>query len=326
MATRLSRTAGGAARIAISAALLAWIFATRDLDPVFAALSRCSGPLLLASLAVHVSALALNGLRLAWLLRTQGQPAPLRAVLFVHLTSFFFDLVAPGTVAGDLTRVVSLSSGLRTAAASAHTVLLWRVTGSIPMSLLGAIGGLVVWRYRPSVWLLALPATFLLFSIGLVGLLTWDRLYRYAIRWTRGWPWLAGRMEDLAASAADARRTPRTLPLSVLFALAGQFVVMFAWTLAARAVGAAIGFPAFVAVVPIIGMLRILPVSMQGIGLREAGAAMVLGVLGHAEADALAVALIISSQLIVISLAGGLLSLLAGVIRLARRDGAGSRA
>lgn len=59
------------------------------------------------------------------------------------------------------------------------------------------------------------------------------------------------------------------------------------------------------AVVPLVTLLTLLPVSLNGLGLREGGFVFFLGQLGIPQAQALALSLLVFGLTLLFSLAGG---------------------
>jgi hypothetical protein len=111
-----------------------------------------------------------------------------------------------------------------------------------------------------------------------------------------------------------------TALLSVLVQLANVVLVWF--------LGLAIGVPVpavyYLILVPLVSLLTLLPISLNGMGIREWTTALFLAQLGVGQGEALCLALLWFLVLTAVSLVGGLVYLFAGrwtTLRFPRPEG-----
>jgi uncharacterized membrane protein YbhN (UPF0104 family) len=153
-------------------------------------------------------------------------------------------------------------------------------------------------------------------------------LFAFGGEWTGvrlPWPALAAAagIAMLAAHAAGravvARFAPGALPFfSVtrvrLATLGCSLGVLLAWVVSvwmlARALGLAVGLPVVAFAAPLVALASMLPISIGGIGVREAGYALLLGPYGVSPGEAVALGLLQYGGYLVVAAIGGALLVL----------------
>ena len=195
------------------------------------------------------------------------------------------------------------------------SVLVDRISGLMILLMVACIGVAVYPRPLPalvigSVWGMATGAI-----VGLVllpGLTRWlgDTRFERLRQLSEGMQFYLGHPRLMLGTAA----------LSVVVQLANVALVWF--------LGLAIGVPVpavyYLILVPLVSLLTLLPVSLNGMGIREWTTALFLAQLGVGESAALCLALLWFLVLTVVSLTGGLVYLFAGQwanVRFPRTEG-----
>jgi uncharacterized membrane protein YbhN (UPF0104 family) len=100
------------------------------------------------------------------------------------------------------------------------------------------------------------------------------------------------------------RRRPALAFEVLVVGFAYQLTVMFAAFLAAQALGVDIGWTAVLAFFPVVAIIQVIPVTIGGLGTREGALVLLLGSLGVASADAIALGLLFYGVNLVVSLLG----------------------
>jgi len=217
----------------------------------------------------------------------------------------FFNLFGPSTLGGDLVRALYLGAGRRRRLA-VSSVVFDRATGLALLVALGALGFLLFPEYR-------FPRSLILGTVAVGGLLVagwWaaPRLVRLlpAGRWTRE---LRREVEvDLAPLWRDRRLLATAAIVSVVFHLtqvAGQYVL-------ARAAGARLPFSYCLIFHPVISVMTALPVSVNGVGVREGGYLYFLTRIDIDDSIAVTLSLLAFGVTVVGGLLGGVVFLVSG--------------
>ena len=188
----------------------------------------------------------------------------------------------PGGVVGDAGRAVRSreQAGLTIAAQS---VIVERFAGQVAvlatMIIAVAVTTLLPGGLEWPGWMLALAATVALVSIAVVAVLL-------AARFVPGR--FGTRVAELSRTAAIALAGPRLWLPQLALSAGTTASILAAFAFSALAVGLALPFGAIVALVPLILLTMLIPITISGWGLREGAAAALLPLAGAAVSEGLA--------------------------------------
>jgi uncharacterized protein (TIRG00374 family) len=298
-----------ALRVAVSAALVAWILRKARLDEVFAAFRSADLRLVLLSLALNPLGYWASVSRWRGLLRSQGGDASFGFLVRSFLVGVFFNNLLPSTIGGDTVRAVDTARSGVSRAAAVAVVFVDRFIGLLALMLFAIGGVLVSGRLTERV-----PALFAWVAAGAVGLglvaallfLPSARAAELPERLARGlpdrWRGLFGR-----ASTAFLAFQGKGIVLARAFAwslLLQTLVVLNNWLLA-RALHVPIPLPYFFLIVPLALFVMMLPVSINAIGVREGVWTFFFAAFGVAGAKAVAVAWLDFGLVLLQALVGG---------------------
>jgi len=285
-----------AMQVLFSAALLGWLLSREEFRASLAGVLRSADPAWLAAgltLAGVVHLLCLMRWRI--FLRMVGVTVGWGESAGLFFAGLFSGLFLPGGAGGDLVKIGLLTARRQDAGRSTLSVVMDRLAGSVTMILVGAT--LLATQYR---WLTADPLVAkLVQSIGLYLLvlavlisasvaLSSERLVS---RLPASWPGRAKVLELSGAYFQCARQWPQTL-LALGVSLVMLLTFFLTYYCAARACGLDPDVIRFLAFMPIVDILAGLPVSLGGLGVREAVFVLLLGTLaGVPSATAVAVSL-----------------------------------
>jgi uncharacterized membrane protein YbhN (UPF0104 family) len=286
-------------RIGVSGVLLGWIAWHTDWIQVGHAFARLRVELWLAAIATLALSQVVSALRWQMLARPLGFDRPLWQYTSFYFIGMYFNLVLPTSVGGDVVRAWYLDGGSGRRLAAFVAVLLDRLSGLVVLLAMACVATAVCSLDLPawipgSVWG-ATGGT----ALGLLLLpLAASRSQRARLR-----------VRQLR-SALDTLRSPRLLATTTLFSLVVQMAnVVIAW-LVGTALGVAVPGAYYWILVPMVSLLTLLPVSVNGMGLREGGMVLFLAPLGVGREAALTFSLVWFAVFIATSLAGGVVYLL----------------
>jgi len=236
-----------------------------------------------------------------------------RPIGFVHSTSFFiwrffegvfFNLCLPSSIGGDVVKAYRLSSTNRGRLLAGCTILADRLAG---VSALGVLAGSAILsiKLNLSPASTVAVATVLFASVLLGFRLTIGNLDRF--------------LDLLPATHKIRQFLSQLLPYQIRPSLMGRAV---AWSLIvqvgasvsvalmARGIGVNLRLGIWFSVVPLIALAIVLPISINGVGIREGGMALLLSRWGVAGEQAVAIGLLWFLTTIGTGLIGGVLFLL----------------
>lgn len=262
------------------------------------------------ALTVYLFAQSIGAVRWTILARPLGIATPFKDLVKYYLIGMFFNLFAPGTVGGDVSRVYNLvrdeaahaKGRAVTTMHAAMSVLMDRAIGMVVLVWLGATALLLFPQYAvpPTVRMV----TFLLASGFAVAVLLTPLLRRllpedgHTIVVKVRLLFRSYRMQWRALAAAGV------LSIVIHLIQAWMHVVM------GRALGLELPFTFCLIVYPLVGTFASIPVSLNGLGLREGGYIYLLAVIGIGTEKGIAFGLLLFLIVALDSLIGGLLFLL----------------
>jgi glycosyltransferase 2 family protein len=286
-----------ALRLGVSAILLSWVAWRTDWTKVGEAFAQFRLELWLAAIGTLAITQIVSALRWQMLARPLGFERSLWQYTGFYFIGMYFNLLLPTSVGGDVVRAWYLDdrSGRRLAAFVA--VFLDRLSGLLMLLALACVAVAL----RPKNLLLPawIPWTVWGTAGGIVsGLALLPLLARRSQR--------ARLRARQLRSVFDTLRSPRLLAATTLLSLVVQAAnVLIVW-LVGTAIGAQVPGAYYWIVVPMISLLTLLPISVNGMGLRENGMAVFLAPLGIGEGTALTLSLLWFAVVSATSLAGGL--------------------
>jgi uncharacterized protein (TIRG00374 family) len=294
----------------VSAALVILLLWRLDLGQLREAFAHPSWPLLGIALLVYgVSALG-GGCQWTWILRAGGIRASLRLLQRLYLVGLFFNNFLPANVGGDAVKIFDLGRREGRPMKVFCATLLDRLLGLTALTLLALLAtAAAVLRTTdlPPVYPLLVA---MVIWLGLLVLLLSQRVAMHVAPLLRRLRLggMADRLESVLAEFRLYRARVGWLVGVFLLALVIQTLRVATHLLAALALGVDLtgeqALQLFV-LVPLLGILIALPISVNGIGLRESASALTFTFAGIAAHDAVAIELTAYLIQVAFSLVGG---------------------
>jgi glycosyltransferase 2 family protein len=295
-----------AAKVIVSLSLLAWILSRASLREIFGAVASASMPLLLAAYLIDFVGCLTSVTRWRLLIRTQTPP-PWRFLLQSYFVAAFFNNFLPSTVGGDASRAYDCYRVSGGSGQAASSVVVDRLLGLLVLVLFALIALPLATRLTDH-----LPELRLELGLGVLGLFGvilaiffgsagsgWHRLF--ARLPTRLVQTLALVWRAFASYRGQWRPLLKAFALSVLL----QANVVLSFVLIARALHLEVPPQSFFLIVPLATFVTMLPVSINGIGLRENALGAMLAWYGVPAADAVALAWLVYLSSLLFGLIGG---------------------
>jgi glycosyltransferase 2 family protein len=306
-----------AARVLVSAALLGYVLYKADLPNFLARWPGVSQPLLILAVMIQLSGVLISALKWWLLLRAAEQPIGYLWAVRTYLVGQFFSNFLPTSVGGDAVRVYRLHQQIGRPALAIASVFVERITGFLALTAIGwAAFGLNIDRFGDN-WQLRWVVTWCLLAAsgGLILALstpwTVSLLVRLPLPNIVGW---RGKLRGLAESLAQFYAYRRALGLVMLLALGYQISWVAVNVAGAEALGMTMPWSFMALMVPISDIVGLVPIFFNNLGAREGTYTLLLGLLGLAAAQALALALLVFAVRLLVSLLGGVVLLLESVV------------
>ncbi len=296
----------------ITFALLFWLF---DPHEILLHLAEARGEWVVYGFLLAVVSLFVRAFRWQLLLRHLGLQVPFWRTIEVYTISFWFSTFLPGSMGGDLYKVYDVARASSKKLRPAVTVIAERAAGVLALLLVASVSLSLFHARMPfSVPVYALLLAGVAGGMGsiLCGLLFFDRI----------WPWLSLRAgflkrilseekaDGIYAVSAEMRRRKglfaEILGLSILI----QLLALASYYALALAITDRIPAVFFFTLFPLIEIASLLPLTLNGIGLKEGLLVFFLKMTNVGPAFSMSLGILYRLLVITFALMGGLLLLL----------------
>ncbi|MGQ0721226.1 MAG: lysylphosphatidylglycerol synthase transmembrane domain-containing protein [Candidatus Eiseniibacteriota bacterium] len=301
------RRAAAALRLAVGLSALAYLLGRVDFGLARETLATVSGAWLAAAFAAQLGAKVFWLLRWDTLLRAAGHRRGWGHLLRLVLVGLFFNNFLPTSVGGDVARGIGLARGGVPRATAAASVVLDRLVGVLALAVMAAAGGTVGAVLWPGEGPWAAAVVFAFGAAALLVVLTRPRVMAWAASGRAVPVALRGKLARMADAVTLVSGRGRVVLVALAYSLGlSACSALFHWSLA-RAVAIPIPLLAFFVIVPTVMMFASLPITLNGLGLREVGFVTFLARLGAPTSAAAVFAFLAFALPLVFALAGGLL-------------------
>jgi glycosyltransferase 2 family protein len=268
----------------VTAALLGVVLAQVDFSAAASTLAEAQWEWFVAAVALMAAAIVVGGARWYLFLRAAAIDVPRRTAIRAFSLAYFFNTVLPTSVGGDAVRAWIVGRPTGQVVTAATTVLLDKATALACLFVVGWAALLVDSSSIPS----AVAGSFVWTTVLFVGAVA---VFAAA---AAGSARLARRLPERVQTAAEQAwsalhgwmRSPRLVLLVLALGIAYQLMGVGVLVLLAEAMGfeLPLSLAAVTAAVVLVAML--LPISVGGFGVREAGFVVLLGEAGIGATDA----------------------------------------
>src|SRR2546422_7205410 len=297
-------------KIAVSAALLALLFSRIDVDRLWAGARNASLSWLAVALLLYL-ANVLAGIWRWWLLldAQSVQVAP-RTLLGSMLVALFFNNFLPSNIGGDVIRIRDTAQAAGSKTLATTVVLVDRALGLMGLVLVAASGATIAagsLHHGPTpIWPVWLWAGFLICAATAAPvLLAPSGVGRLLQPLTVLHPeWIGDRIEKLTMVLARFRDRPSALVICFCSAVFVQALGVVFYVAVAYALRVNIAPWDLAVIVPIATVVQMMPVSVNGFGVREATFSFYFTRVGLPIESALLVSLVAAGLTMLFSLSG----------------------
>ena len=229
-------------------------------------------------------------------------------LLGFYFTGMFFNLFLPTIVGGDAVKAMLLARATGAPARSTMSVFMERNLGLCALTIVAVIAAAFAppvnvggFSIRAFTWLLA--AGYVVANVVLLSPLA----YRLADRVIAASPLsrFRARAESLYKAVLPYKTAARAVTIGIALSFVHQAVVIAVVFLNARALSLEVPLPAVAVFVPIVSLAGMAPISVNGLGVREALYVLLFGRLGVPAETSVSLALLYLAVTVFASLPGG---------------------
>jgi glycosyltransferase 2 family protein len=314
----MKKTAITALKIAVSVGLYAYIFSKIDVGHLWSILKEANIFYFVAGIAIYFLIQGLSAYRWYLLLKPLGLTTPYRKLLSFYLLGMFFNNFMPTGIGGDVFRVYYLNKETRRLSRATASVFFDRDLGMAAL-LLGAtiISAIDGTKFRG----VALAPIFVLIAVAFAAANlaifykpTYNLLHRLLMLFRMR---EADEKVERLFESVNAFRGKWALVLVTMgLSLVVQYGCVAINKVCAMALPAPelqrVGWASFLVFIPAIGLISMVPLSVNGMGWREFSYIVLFGSVGATEPQAAALAFMWLGMLMLTSLPGAIIYILQG--------------
>ncbi|NDJ35135.1 MAG: flippase-like domain-containing protein [Chloroflexi bacterium] len=302
---------GSILRIVFSIAILAFILSRVGLSEVLARLADVNPWLYGLGALVYLSSVLIRAARWRVMLRPMDIDVGLFELARLYLLGFFWDTFLPSGFGGDVVKAIELSRRSSQTEQAVTSVVAERLVGLLGTSLIALVVVLIPPMLVP-LWVLAvIGGVSLAILVGgallRADLLDWLADHLPFLRRVTGHKTV--RKFDAALKAYDMR----TIAAGVLTSLPFTGALVLVNYLLGLSLGMDIPIAYYLVFVPVVSIVNLLPLSFNGIGVREYMYNLLFGtIVGVGAGQPVALAILFNILRIGVGLLGGVISLIRG--------------
>jgi hypothetical protein len=299
-------------RISISIALLIFLLRQVDKKSLVEVISHADKRMLGFAFLVSFFNYLLCLFRWQMLLKAAEIHLPLKRIIISFSGGLFFSLFLPSTIGGDVVRSLDLSLHTRRPREVIATVFLDRLSGYFALGLVSLLALLAGWRFIRDNSVLIAVIIINGFLVLLLLILFNKFIYAKVNKLLRS-P-TAGKIREAITNLHQEmhifRHRKNTLLNNIAISILIQVIGPTIFYLTALALGLKIKIIYFLIFIPIIGAISLLPISIGGLGLRDASAVYFFAKIGVEKNLALALSLLNFFFILIYGILGGLIYVL----------------
>jgi uncharacterized membrane protein YbhN (UPF0104 family) len=278
-------------KLLISSVLLYIFFSQVDINTVREILKQTKIPLFVAGFFIYMSTIFISTKRWSLFLPQGMNYFKLVSLYFI---GSFFNTFLPGLVGGDAVKAFYLYRHIGKGGLSLAAVFMDRYMGLIAMAgiaLIASIGGYTYIKGTEIVWVI----------LVFIGALLLASLFLWKVNW--------GKIKFLSSFYAplmEYKSKRKTIYKGLMLGFAVQGLGITSVYFLSLSIGLKVSIVYFFMFIPIISAASAIPVSVAGLGIREAGYVILFTKIGVTSAEALSLSLLVFITMVLLNLIGGI--------------------
>ena len=294
-------------KFVISAGLIYWMLRSTELSEIFAAIREATFGLLLIAISLHLMGFAIGAFRWRLLLRSRGSDASIRFLIESYIVGMFFNNFLPSTIGGDVYRTYDSWRLGQSKSSALAVVFVDRFLGLMTLVLFALLA-----LFSANELTQSIPYLSLWLGLGLSGMVAVVWLLFFPPHWLPTFianlklPFgdkIRGILEAFLAFRGQRSVLVKALLLSALL----QVNVIVHYYLIALALSLPVPFVSFFLIIPLATVITMLPISVNGIGVRENVYIFFFAPFAVSRPEAVAFAWIAYGMVVLQGLLGGIL-------------------
>ncbi|HYT67735.1 MAG TPA: lysylphosphatidylglycerol synthase transmembrane domain-containing protein [Vicinamibacterales bacterium] len=315
--TRARSLTVSAVKAIVSIGLLWLLFSRVDLSRLWSVARQASPAWLVTALLLYLAMVLASAVRWGVLLRAQHVRLPFAFLTQSFLVATFFNNFLPSNIGGDVIRITDTAKPAGSKTLATTVVLIDRGIGLLGLALMAATGASLMQRMAVGpVGPRMLWAGFGLGAIVATPALLMPETATRILQPLRVFhaEWVDERINKLTYALTRFKETPAALAICFLGAVGVQGILVLFYVAIARSMHIPVSFAELAVIVPVSFIVQMIPLSVNGFGVREATFGFYFTKLGLPLESALLVSFVGAALIMVFSLSGGMVYLRRSVV------------
>ena len=304
-------------KIFLSVGLILWVTHNVSLEQVWLVIADAHVTLLFFAFSLFFVGYFITAFRWRMLIRAQGGDAPIFYLVRSFMVAIFFNNFLPSTVGGDAVRMYDSWRLGNTTSGAVSVVLVDRFLGILALLLIALLALLMDPHISTQFPSIGIWVGITIFSAGLFVWIVLNtppgKIETFAIKSSSVIHKLAGFLGKVLNTLQSYKNSPGAVARALLLSFLLQLNVVIHFIVLTKALDINVPIEAMFFVIPVAIFVMMLPVSINGIGLRETVFVFLFSLFGVSNIEALALAWLAYS----FSLAQGILG---GMVFAVRRE------
>lgn len=294
-------------RVGISVLLLFLMFRFVDGKALWAIIKNSDPFFLIQAFAVTIIVDVLCFLRWDMLLRASGIRLPFKTLLKPFAGGLFFNIFLPSSIGGDIVRSLDLSAHTKKGREVVSTVFLDRLSGYVGLVLVMLVSLAFGWTLTANRAVLICAGVLTAFLAAILLVLFNSGIYKMVnnLLYSPDSGKIRSAIQAVHNEIFVLGKKDGVLVLNLCFSVAVQILSPVISYLICRSLGLNVNLFYFFVFTPIIGAITLLPISIGGLGLRDAVTVFFFSKAGIGANTAFAMSLLGFGMLAAISVLGG---------------------
>ncbi len=284
-------------KMTISILLISWLISNLDINTAWNVLQSFDGIYFFPLFMLNIIGIFLSVWKWRLVINTTIKVPSLGFLTKLFWVGLFFNNFMPGRTGGDVIRAYGLTQNTQQTAKSMISVFTDRLLNFIALLTLCLISFLYAGNVEDITFTFTEPNPWWLLVPVFLGPIIW-----LIFKNSKPIQKLITLIPKTLSASIESRRT---LFAAFILAIFYQITMILSHVIVSKGLGQHIGLTHFFYLIPITAIVTLLPISINGIGLREGAFVVTFSQVGLASEEALSLSLIITLTTLLTSLIGG---------------------
>lgn len=295
-----------AAKAAFSLFVLFLVVRSAGPARIWAVITGIDVRFFLLGLGIALGSILLSAKKLHVLLAGKGEELPYLTVARYYCIGMFFNSLLPSTIGGDVVKMYKLFGDTEKREEAAAAVFMDRYTGLVALLTIAAVATAVAPVPLPRQIYVAVYGAVAAAAL-LTGLFAWKPVDRFVPSAAPAAVHRAvAKLGTVQEAVTGYSRQPVTVGVALTLSIAFHALLATVNIALATAAGMQVPWPYFFVFIPIAAVILFLPISIGGLGVREAVYTYLFGLAGASAATAVSVSLLFQGIFVASASVGGL--------------------